>query len=222
MSKLRDSGTVKGSTSRAQLIQAARKVFNRVGIGITIDSLARELGVSKGKITNHFPTKDLLFLGVLAEYERELAETSEQFGWGVKEYSFTNLLTFLSLIMDVQFRYRCAMAYVAMITQEQSELHGHVLENFRRNASSIRGRLHHMVNRKSLKATILEPEHLEPFILAYVNLMTFWVVSATLYHNDDEYPAVKTNCLRAVVSLYKPYLTASAVKELRSCGYLSE
>lgn len=212
----------KGASGRAQLIHDARDVFNRLGIGITIDSLARELGVSKGKITNHFPTKDLLFLGVLAEYERELAETSERFGWNVKDVTFQNLLAFLSLIMDVQFRYRCAMAYVAMITQEQAELHRHVLENFRRNASSIRGRLQYMVSKKSLKPTILEPGHIDPFVLSYVNLMTFWVVSATLYHNDDEYPAVKANCLRAVVHLYKPYLTPAAVKELRSCGYLED
>jgi AcrR family transcriptional regulator len=50
------------SRSRAEILEAARRVLLRKGIaGTTLDAVAREVGVSKAALYYYFPSKDALF-----------------------------------------------------------------------------------------------------------------------------------------------------------------
>ena len=59
----------KGAITRQTLITDARKVLNENGISLTLRELSSKMGVTIGRITNHFPTKDHLFVALSEDYE---------------------------------------------------------------------------------------------------------------------------------------------------------
>ncbi|MGL6268322.1 MAG: TetR/AcrR family transcriptional regulator, partial [Chitinophagaceae bacterium] len=69
----------KGVITRKYILDRSREIFNTKGINLTLDSIARELNITKGRITNHFPAKDNLFLAIVADYE-------DQFQLVLKKY----------------------------------------------------------------------------------------------------------------------------------------
>lgn len=57
---------------REALLKAAASLFRRQGFhGTSTREIAEAAGVSLGNIYNHFPTKEALFVALLAEYEKE-------------------------------------------------------------------------------------------------------------------------------------------------------
>lgn len=62
---------MRGPERRAQLLQVARKVFGRLGFHtVTMDAVAREAGITKPILYDHFPSKRELYLALL---EQDLA-----------------------------------------------------------------------------------------------------------------------------------------------------
>ncbi|GAB3221130.1 TetR/AcrR family transcriptional regulator [Glycomyces halotolerans] len=61
---------------RHAIVRAANRVFGRDGYSrATVDAIAREAGVSKKTIYNHFEGKESLFLTAALESTRELSDT---------------------------------------------------------------------------------------------------------------------------------------------------
>jgi len=64
--------TVRPSPKRAAILAAAYRVVRRDGVdALTLDAVAREAGVSKGGLLYHFPSKDALVAGLVANYVEE-------------------------------------------------------------------------------------------------------------------------------------------------------
>ena len=64
--------------SKEKVLQAAERIVQRQGAGnLTYDQLVKESGVTRGGITYHFPTKDLL-LRALMERDMKQWETMEK------------------------------------------------------------------------------------------------------------------------------------------------
>ncbi|MGY4922092.1 TetR/AcrR family transcriptional regulator [Streptomyces sp. 900105755] len=64
--------------NRERIVHAAREVFGRRGLGVTLDDVARHAGVGVGTMYRRFPTKEAL---VRAVFEQDLAmrqESAEQ------------------------------------------------------------------------------------------------------------------------------------------------
>jgi AcrR family transcriptional regulator len=67
---------MRGVERRAQLLDVARKVFGRHGFhSVTMDSVAKEAGVTKPILYDHFPSKRDLYLALL---EADLANLRER------------------------------------------------------------------------------------------------------------------------------------------------
>jgi AcrR family transcriptional regulator len=57
---------MRGPERRAQLIAVARKVFGRAGFhGVSMDEVAKEAGVTKPILYDHFPSKKELYLALI-------------------------------------------------------------------------------------------------------------------------------------------------------------
>jgi AcrR family transcriptional regulator len=210
----------KGENTRLTITEKAREFFNQQGISITIDTVAREMGISKSKITNHFPTKDNLFMAIMTEYEQELGSLiAKWFPLGV-EKSFQVYVNMLSEVMDIQFKYRCAIVYLNMISPSQHELKQHTRTTFERNRSIIRQRMQGMCKAGLVGEAVLEEPAWSAFLFAYVNLLTQWVIYLDMYDNPEEYLSNKQKYLRGVMNhLYLPYMTKKGIKEYQQLIY---
>jgi AcrR family transcriptional regulator len=60
--------------NRERILRAAREVFGRRGLGVTLDDVARHAGVGVGTVYRRFPTKEAL---VRAVFEQDLAMRQE-------------------------------------------------------------------------------------------------------------------------------------------------
>jgi AcrR family transcriptional regulator len=210
----------KGENTRLTIIDRARAIFNERGISITIDAVAKELRISKSRITNHFATKDQLFMSILAEYEQELGRLVANWHPTGVEKSLQAYVNMLSDVMDTQFRYRCAIVYLHMLSPGHHELKQHTYENFNRNKASIRQRMESMYKSGIMAETVLKEPAWSAFIFTYVNMLTQWVVFQDMYDDPDEYVMNKQKYLRAVMNhVYLPYLTKKGKEELEALAY---
>ena len=66
----------KGLATREEILDGALPLVNELGDRATLDVLVRELGLTKGRLTHHFPTKDKL-LDNGARWEAEIARNLE-------------------------------------------------------------------------------------------------------------------------------------------------
>jgi AcrR family transcriptional regulator len=210
----------KGKLTRKTILDAAREIFNEKGINLTIDHLASEMEVTKGKITNHFATKDKLFLAILADYEEQLGNTMAGLREQYASKTLDSVVSIISNVMEIQFDYRCSIIYLNVLSPGQSELREHTNRNAARNIDAIRNRISLMVSHKLLKAEILEKEAFEAFIFIYINQLTQWVVYFDMYDQDKGFKKRKPVYLRGIMRhVYGPYLTQKGMKELENLEY---
>jgi AcrR family transcriptional regulator len=205
----------KGEATRKSIVEKARIIFNEKGIGITLEMIAAEMGISKSRISNHFPTKDGLFIAILREYETELAVVvGEQTAKGFQE-SLQAYADGLSEIMDIQFKYRCGIIYLNMLSPSQHELKMHTRENYTRTLQIIRARMQRMADLGIIDPGIFEEMNWQGFVFTYVNLLTQWVIHYDMYDSDLSYQQAKAKYLHGIIHhIYQPYLTTSGKQEL--------
>jgi AcrR family transcriptional regulator len=206
---------LKGELTRKSILDMARSILNEKGINLTLDNLASEMEMPKGRITNHFSTKDKLFLAILADYEEQL----DLLLGGLREFyasrSFSSVMHIISEVMDLQFEYRCSIIYLNVLSPGQSELREHIRKNFSRNIEGIRNRISGMVKSKLIREEILEEKNFESFMFIYVNQLTQWVVYYDMYDQEKGYKNVKPVYIRGILNhVYCPFVTNKGKKEL--------
>lgn len=207
----------KGTLTRNLILDTARVIFNAKGINLTLDNLAAEMEVPKGRITNHFSTKDKLFLAILDDYEEKLANRIRELYQFYTSRSLESVAYVLSEIMDLQFEYRCSIIYLNVLSPGQSELREHIHVSANRNIDAIRVRIGYMVKSKLLTEDILEEKNFQSFIFIYINQLTQWVVYCDMYDSEKGYKAAKPAYMRGIMHhVYGPYLTAKGKKELKA------
>ncbi|MGL6234733.1 MAG: TetR/AcrR family transcriptional regulator [Segniliparus sp.] len=64
--------------NRARLLQVAYETFAELGVGAPVDEIARRAGVGAGTVYRHFPTKEHLFLAVVAVRVEEILGRAEE------------------------------------------------------------------------------------------------------------------------------------------------
>lgn len=62
--------------NRARLLAAAEEVFAEQGVSVPVDDVARRAGVGVGTLYRHFPTKEALYLAVVATHVEDLRDES--------------------------------------------------------------------------------------------------------------------------------------------------
>lgn len=206
---------MKGDLTRKKILDDARAIFNEKSINLTLDNLASEMGITKGRITNHFSTKDKLFLAILADYEEKIDNLASTLGPHFRSSSLHDYFFALSRVMDLQYQYRCCIIYLNVLSPGQSELREHTYRQSQIRMASIRKRTEILIEGKMINKELLEKGNYDAFIFVYVNLLTQWVIHVDMYDMEKGYKEVKPLYMRAIFEhTYGPYLTAKAKKEL--------
>jgi AcrR family transcriptional regulator len=211
-------GYEKGTNTREQLIENSKAIFNEQGLNVTLNNIASSLGITLGKLTYHFATKDLLFLAIAEEYEKKLSEIRSRDK--LKTMSLSNLYQTTSLVMDLQYDYRCAMRYFASSSRKQLDLAAHTSKSFETRKVSIFNLLYTIVTLGELKISILEEEKFKVFLFAFTCLLTSWPVNLEIYDESDNYADMKPIYLKGIFSTFIPYLTAKGEDSMRDLGLL--
>lgn len=209
----------KGENTRKSILDSARIIFNERGIGITIDTLAIDMGLTKSRITNHFATKDVLFMALQKEYEETAMEVLLKQKWPEGPFSFKGLATTISIVMNIQFDFRCAISYVSMVTDSQAEIHQKINKTYQDNVVRIQKRIAQMVNDDLLNKELLLPGSFKVFLIAYTGLLTTWVTNLVLYDSAAGYKKMKHLYLAAAMHCYKPYLTRKGLQEFKQLDF---
>lgn len=201
----------KGIATRQALVAGARVVFNQSGIHLTFSQLAEVMGVSIGSITNHFRTKDQLFVAISKEYQEKYLQISIHFVWNNK-VSLQQLAKYFSAIMDLQYEYRCAIISAASTSNSQKELYGQIRATYKENKANSKKLVAFLVKCGICNERILEKKQYELFSFVSINLMTTWVISHEMYYQEKGYKKMKLIYLRGVFSCFEPYFTDTARK----------
>jgi AcrR family transcriptional regulator len=209
---------LKGVASRNQILADSRKLLNEKGLNQTMEILAKEMGLSRGRITNYFPTKDTLLLNIMLEYEQQLDTILQSFDWG-NGPSLENMLQVISLIMDVQYEFRSGIAYIATVSRYQPELQQHIERSFSNRIEEIKLLLATMVDHEILQPAVLQAPDFDMFCFQYTNLLTTWVISQQLYFGNRPYTEMKPFYLKGVMALYIPYLTPKGKSAFTKLDY---
>jgi AcrR family transcriptional regulator len=202
----------KGVEMRQNIISEARRIFNREGLYLTLDQLATKLGITKGRITNYFPTKDELFVAISEDYDMRFNELMLSFR-GEQKVSFNMLEVICSAVMDLQYEYRSAIIFVTTTSTSQKEIHKHITKSYKTNFKQVAYSVQTLVDAGLVKPAILEQQHFDVFAFQYVNLFTTWVISLGIYHSTSSYRKMKPIYLSGILSCFYPFLTKKGLTQ---------
>ena len=203
----------KGIEMRQHIIREARKVYNEEGLHLTLDQLAGKLNLTKGRITNYFPTKDALFVALSQDYDIRFQELMVQFGEEMK-VSFEWLVKVFSAVMDLQYEYRSAIIFVATTSSSQIEMHHQITKSYKANSKQVGQSVERLLKAGLVKPVILDPKVFDVFCFQYVNLFTTWVISLEIYHNTSSYKKMKPVYLKGILGCFYPYLTTKGRNQM--------
>jgi AcrR family transcriptional regulator len=202
----------KGIQSREYLINQAREILNENGLELTLGKLANRLGITLGKLTYHFPTRDHLFIAISETYEARLSQLLA--ANSIDSPCFEMLISLSARIMDLQYEYRCAIRYVAASVNRQTELSKHISGSYKNSRTRTRQMVQALIAAGELTEKILDEPFYGSFHFCWTNLFTTWVINLEIYDNDKTYQEMKPIYLRGIFSVYKPYLTPNGLKAL--------
>jgi AcrR family transcriptional regulator len=204
----------KGIEMRQTIIQEARTIFNKEGLSLTLDQLAGKLNLTKGRITNYFPTKDKLFVALSQDYDLRFRELLASFA-DDPTITFHCLTKVFAAIMDLQYEYRSAIIFVATTSSSQKDMHDQITHSYKANSKGVKQIVQTMIDAGLLKPEILEPENFEVFSFQHINLFTTWIISLEIYDSSSSYKKMKPVYLKGIMGTYYPYLTRKGQNQFK-------
>ncbi len=196
----------KGERSRQWIIDNSVKVFNKHGIDITLNQLAKLLKISRGRISHFFATRDSIFVAIGEVYQLKVLQIVTNFSKEKQEIRFEDLQVLFERIMDNQYKYRCAVLYISGVGSSKNEMSKHLGNSYKNDKLRIRQMVEVMVQNNSLSPTILSEANYPVFEFQLVNLFTTWVISKVVYFPDQSYSSMKPFFLQGILRLFDPYL----------------
>ena len=205
----------KGIETRRRILREVNKLYNEEGLNLTLGQIAGKLGVTLGSITNYFPRKEQLLLALFRDFDEKSDLLYRQFQNEEALLDFSGVVRYYHKVMDLQYRYRFAMAYLAVQPIGDPELQQHLQERYRLNRANLKKRVAFQVKSGSLKADLLDPAAFDSFCFQLYNLLTTWVISLQLYHQERGYSEMKPIYLRGILNCFTPHLTERGLAELQ-------
>jgi AcrR family transcriptional regulator len=202
----------KGESSREEIINKSREIFNEYGIQTTLSNLAELMETTLGRITHHFKNKDLLFVAIAEDYEKKLKELRQNRTSG--PLSMHSFIEICSEVFDLQYDYRCAMRFIVASFQHQKELKSHIHDAYGKSRASIEHTITTLIDSGLLQQKILRDGTFDVFLFQFTNLFTNWVINLELYDNDKAIQEVKPVYLKGILSVFIPYLTQKGHDQL--------
>ena len=204
----------KGKRTRENILLDSRKILNETGVFLTLRELSKIIGITIGGITNYFPTKDHLFMGLAEVYEKELSapEISESFK---NDPSLYSMHTLLSNIMDIQFANRSTIRFISIASQSQKTLFEKVTETWNSRKERPIAMVEALVHKGFLLDSILDEFHLRVFRFQFINTLTTWISSYSLYDFDIPYNQMKPIYLAGMLNTFEPFLSPKGETQYR-------
>jgi AcrR family transcriptional regulator len=204
----------KGLETRASIIEKSRELFNRLGWELTIAEISHEIGHGKSQITNHFPKKQDLLYAILEAFDKRLSEViSDSFSLN-ENYTFKSYFKALDGLLDVMFDYRGVIAYSLFAPKRNEVMLGYLRDRYARNLERLQSRLEVMINNGLLIPTLISKEHAKTFEIQYMNMLSTWFITFELYQGKENYLKLKPELIKAILSIFTPYLTELGKSEL--------
>lgn len=208
----------KGIKTRELILDKAREVFNEEGIFLTINEFSRKIGMTSGRITNHFPTKEHLFVGLSEQYEAEMAEVTAAHQYG-PDLTFGKLAALFSKVMDVQYKHRSVILFFSVMHQSQSVMLEQLLKTWLNRQARLERLANTLVSLGLLDESILKPEEFAVFRFQYVNLFTTWMISYSLYDAKKSFKSIKPIYLKGIFRAFEDYLTEKGRMQFDAIEY---
>lgn len=196
----------KGLASRASILAGARMLLNERGLALTVEMIAKELNLTRGRITHFFPTKDSLMVGIMRDYEYKLSELLVRIN-GQEAMGFEHSFRLLDYILDLQYEYRCCITYLTMLGVHQSELLQHIEGAYFNRVDQLKTRLMLWSSQGLVESSLVDGPHFDIFLFQYMNLLSTWVISQTMYYSRRSFSAMKPIYIHGALNLLIPYLT---------------
>lgn len=203
----------KGALTRQFIVTEARKVFNENGITLTLGDLASKMGVTIGRITNHFRTKDHLVVGLSDDYENKFSELISSFSPD-RNITLTKLADSMGSVMQLQYEYRCLMMFVCATGLGQELVIQAISTKWSKNLERFSKQIKNLVDVGVLDKTVLLPKNFEILKFQYTNLLTTWLVSQTLYDSNRPLSKSIKIYIKGILFTFYPYLTRKGISEL--------
>jgi hypothetical protein len=198
----------KGEISKQELLDNFLKIFSEEGIRVTMNQLSKRMGVSIGKITYHFPTKDAIFTELGVEYVGKfinLINSIENYNNNLADY-----FRAFPMIFDLQLKYKPVFTYMAMATASDTKIFKQMRESYTQDYKRIMEDIKVLCEKGYLKTTILDD--FEVFFFQLVILFSMWVPDASVYSVKIPFKKLRKKYTLAIVLLYYPYLTPKGMK----------
>jgi AcrR family transcriptional regulator len=192
--------------------------MNMHGSHITLRELAALMEVKVSSITNHFSTKEQLFVDISRDYDLQFNALISDARWQ-QPLTLRLLAEQFSAIMDLQYAYRSAILGITQAIGNENALMKQVLSSYRENRKGVRIFMEQMARQGMIDPAILEPELFETVQFQLVNLFTTWLLSLSLYDNRAGYRKMKPLYLKGIVYLLRPYLTPAMLDSLADIDF---
>ena len=105
---MKKEGLSKGAKSRLMIIDIARGIYNTYGQELRIKDLSEKMEVNQSKLTNHFPTKELVIQAIFNEFQAKYAALIDD-RLSTDFTGFADFASFSSEVMDLNYHCRCAV-----------------------------------------------------------------------------------------------------------------
>ncbi len=204
----------KGIKTRERLLKKIRETLNEDGMLLTFDQLSQKLGVSKGRITNYFPTKEQIFVALSEEYDQVFQGIVHEYEWD-GDYSLFKVAELFGKIMDHQYRYRCVIYYTVIAPPSELGFSTQLQKSYEENGKEVKTLVELLVSRGLLNAEILEAENYEIFLFQHLCLFTNWVMTIRTYQREMDYEREKQIYLNSLLMGYYPYFTPLGLTQFR-------
>lgn len=179
------NSTSRGRRSRQRLIDAARRVFERVGyFEATIDDIITEAGVARGSFYTYFPDKLSVFQIVAVEVntivrEAVMAETSTPGGDPIQRLDAAN-----RRYIDIYRQHAQIYGLIEQVATIDPTIHGDRLrnrtDNVERIAATVRGWQRH-----GLADPDLDPETTAALLVSMTSNFCYWWFVGGEEHGDE-------------------------------------
>lgn len=196
----------KGKNTRENILLESRRILNEMGVFLTLSELSKIIGITVGGITNYFPTKDHLFMGLAEIYERELSEFQATVSL-VNNPSFHTLIQLFSGVMDIQYANRSTIRFISLASQSQKSLFEQVIITWNQRQGRHTIIVKALVDKGLLSEGILDDFSIQVFRFQFINTLSTWISSYTLYDYSKPFESVKPVYLAGILNVFEPFLT---------------
>lgn len=197
----------KGEKTKKTIVKRVNTLFNKREMLLNWDEMAAELNLSRSRITNYFPRKELLILAIYYEFESTLKKFLENHHQNSEATSLEHLKAYYSDVMDLLFEYRFSISYVLVNPMNDEDLRSHISSTYSVNKIRLQERVTKLCQTGILDERLLLKENFDPFTFQHTNLLTTWVISYRLYDRNQDFLVIKPIYLKGILNCYLPYLT---------------